>query len=45
MKPMVLGLAGRKGSGKSTLGKAIAEELGWPYASFGTCVRSVAAQR
>jgi len=45
MKPMVLGLGGRKGSGKSTLGKAIAEELGWPYASFGAYVRSVAAQR
>ena len=42
---MVLGLAGRKGSGKSTLGKAIAEDLGWPYASFGAYVRSIAAKR
>jgi len=45
MKPMILGFAGRKGSGKSTLGKAVAEELGWPYASFGAYVRSVSEQR
>jgi len=44
-KPIVLGLAGKIASGKSTLSASFAKEVGWPYVSFGDYVRSVARQR
>ena len=31
MKPMVLVIMGVSGSGKTTIGRALAERLGWPY--------------
>ncbi|HKQ09500.1 MAG TPA: metallophosphoesterase [Blastocatellia bacterium] len=42
---VILGFAGKIGSGKSTLSSKVAEALGWPYVSFGDYVRSVARQR
>lgn len=39
---MVLGIAGKTGSGKSTLSKIIATELNYKYASFGDHVRKIA---
>ena len=45
MKALILGLAGRKGSGKSTLGQLVAAVLGYPCASFGSYVRKVASER
>lgn len=46
MKPkIILGVAGKMGSGKSTVSHEFAESMGWPYASFGNYVRYVARQR
>lgn len=45
MKSIVIGFAGKIASGKSTLSARFAEEMGWPYVSFGDYVRSVARQR
>jgi ribosome-binding protein aMBF1 (putative translation factor)/adenylate kinase family enzyme len=42
LEPLVLGFAGRIGSGKSTLSTEVAKALGWPRASFGDYVRTVA---
>jgi dephospho-CoA kinase len=42
LEPMVLGLSGPSGTGKTTVAKAIARTLGWPLASFGDYVRTVA---
>jgi dephospho-CoA kinase len=39
---LVLGIAGKIGSGKSTLSKIIAAELNYKYASFGDHVRKIA---
>lgn len=44
-QPVILGIAGGRGSGKSSLGIAVASRLNWPYASFGRYVRSVAQSR
>jgi dephospho-CoA kinase len=45
MKPLVIGFAGRIGSGKSTISSCLAAALNWPRASFGEYVRTVARQR
>jgi adenylate kinase family enzyme len=45
MQDVVLGFAGRIGSGKSTVARAIAARLGWPVAAFGEYVRAVAKSR
>jgi dephospho-CoA kinase len=42
---MVFGFAGKIGSGKSTLSKLIAADLGFRYASFGDYVRKLAISR
>jgi dephospho-CoA kinase len=42
LEPLVLGFAGRIGSGKSAVSKEVAKALGWPRASFGDYVRTVA---
>jgi dephospho-CoA kinase len=42
---MVVAIAGKIGSGKTTLTKSLANELGWPSASFGDYVRSAATAR
>jgi transcriptional regulator with XRE-family HTH domain/dephospho-CoA kinase len=42
VEPIVLGLSGRSGSGKTEVSKAIAHDLGWNRASFGDYVRSFA---
>jgi len=42
LEPLVLGISGAMGSGKSLVGKAVAETLGWPCASFGEYVRTFA---
>lgn len=44
-RSVVLGVAGRYGSGKSSLGTEVAKKLSWPYASFGGYVRSIAESR
>lgn len=41
----VVTISGQIASGKSTLAEAIASATGWPVASFGVYVRSVAARR
>src|SRR6267378_1210406 len=38
----VLAISGRIASGKSTLARAFASEVGWPCVSFGDYVRSIA---
>lgn len=43
--PLVVAFAGRIGSGKTTITSAVARTLGWPRASFGDYVRSVARQQ
>jgi dephospho-CoA kinase len=45
MNPAVVGLAGRIGSGKSSVSEALVQSLGWRCASFGEYVRSVARIR
>jgi cytidylate kinase len=42
LEPLVVGFAGRIGSGKSTISIEVARALGWPRASFGDYVRTVA---
>ncbi len=42
---VILGFAGRKASGKSTISRNISKILGWPYSSFGDCVRAIAKER
>jgi cytidylate kinase len=41
----VIAISGRAGAGKRPLGRALAEDLGFPHASFGDYVRGVAQQR
>jgi len=45
MKSIVLGLAGKIASGKSTLAISFAEVMEWPCVSFGNYVRAVARER
>ena len=45
MKSIIIGFAGKIGSGKTTISAAVAEALNWPRASFGDYVRRVARQR
>lgn len=45
MKPVAIGVAGRIGSGKTTLARALAGKLQCPRASFGDYVLSVAVER
>lgn len=40
LEPLVLGFAGKIGSGKSTISKEVANALGWTRASFGDYLRS-----
>ena len=42
---MTIGFSGRTNSGKTTLSRRVASELGIAYASFGDYVRSVARER
>jgi transcriptional regulator with XRE-family HTH domain/dephospho-CoA kinase len=42
LEPLVIGFAGRIGSGKSTLSSEVAKRLGWRRASFGDYLRTVA---
>jgi len=42
---VILGFAGRIASGKSTIARSISKILGWPYSSFGDCVRAIAEER
>jgi transcriptional regulator with XRE-family HTH domain/dephospho-CoA kinase len=42
LEPLVLGFAGKIGSGKSTISAEVARALGWPRASFGDYLRTVA---
>lgn len=42
LEPLVLGFAGRIGSGKSALSAAVARALGWSRVSFGDYLRTVA---
>jgi ribosome-binding protein aMBF1 (putative translation factor)/dephospho-CoA kinase len=42
LEPIVVGFAGRIGSGKSSLSIEVAQALGWPRASFGDYLRNVA---
>ena len=41
---MVIALSGRTKAGKSTIARALAERLGWPWASFGEYVRAEASR-
>src|SRR5437764_382109 len=41
----VLAVSGKIASGKSTLASTFANEVGWPYVSFGDYVRQIARQR
>jgi cytidylate kinase len=45
MKTVVAALAGTAGSGTAILGERVASILNWPFASFGSYVRAVAAHR
>ena len=45
MDNIVIAFAGRIGSGKSTVSRALAESLGFSRASFGDYVRTIAEQR
>lgn len=42
---IAIAVAGRIGSGKTTVTKSVALSLGWPRASFGDYVRAVAKER
>lgn len=43
LEPLVVGFAGRIGSGKSTISSEVAKTLGWPRASFGDYIRKIAS--
>jgi adenylate kinase family enzyme len=43
--PVVIGLAGKRGSGKSTIARRLAKEHGFVHASFGDAVRREAVAR
>src|SRR5207237_1082407 len=45
MKPLVMALSGRIGSGKTTVSTEVARRLGWVRTSFGDYVRSLARSR
>ena len=45
MMAAVIGFAGRKKSGKTTISQTVADTLNWPYASFGDFVRHEASRR
>ncbi|MCI0489030.1 MAG: AAA family ATPase [Blastocatellia bacterium] len=45
MKSIVIGFVSEIAGGKSSLSARFAEEMGWPYVSFGDYVRWVARQR
>src|SRR5687768_4023455 len=45
MKALVIALTGRRGAGKTEIGRAVATKLGWRFASFGDYIRSVARTR
>jgi transcriptional regulator with XRE-family HTH domain/dephospho-CoA kinase len=45
LEPLVLGFAGKMGSGKSMLSVEVAKALGWHRASFGDYLRTVAKSR
>lgn len=45
MKALVIGLAGKIGSGKSTVASCLASTLNWPCISFGNYIRSISRQR
>jgi cytidylate kinase len=45
LKSIIVGFAGKIGSGKTTISAALAEALNWPRASFGDYVRGVARER
>lgn len=44
MKHLAIAIAGRMGTGKTTLATALSDHLGWPRASFGDYVRSEVAR-
>ena len=45
MKPIVVGLAGPIGSGKTTIGARLADSLGVPFGSFGRIIRTIARNK
>jgi adenylate kinase family enzyme len=45
MQPIVVGLAGPIASGKTTIGRELADSLGVPFGSFGRIVRMVARNK
>jgi len=45
MQPMVVGLAGPIASGKTTIGRELADSLGVPFGSFGKVIRMVARSK
>lgn len=45
MSPCTIGFSGRIKSGKTTVAKATADALGWPFVSFGDYIRAVARQQ
>jgi len=45
MRSIIVGFAGKIGSGKTTVSAAVAEALNWRYTSFGAYVREIAQQR
>jgi len=45
LKSIIVGFAGKIGSGKTTISAAVAEALDWPRVSFGDYVRGVARER
>jgi dephospho-CoA kinase len=42
---VIVGIAGKRGSGKTTLARVLARDHGFTYASFGDVVRAEAARR
>jgi dephospho-CoA kinase len=45
VQPIVVGLAGPIASGKTTVGRKLADSLGVPFGSFGTVVRTIARSK